>query len=322
MGSRVNREQMQLEDIPGVGPATAKKLRSAGFFTLEAVAVAPSRELAQTIGMSADRAKELATQARDMLQLRFQTAEELLLHRKTVVRLTTGCRALDELLGGGVETQAVLELVGQYGVGKTQICHALCVFVQQPFNNGGLEGTALYIDTEGTFRPERVLEIAQNRGIVSDQILRNIIVARAFNSDHQILIVKKLDELIKEKNIKLIVVDSIISHFRAEYLGRESLPMRQQRLNQHLHRLLRMGEIYNIPIIVTNQVVASPDAFFGPPSKPAGGHVLAHLSTNRVFLRRGRKYTRIARIIDSPYLPEGECVFQITEKGVEDLHEE
>jgi len=313
---------MQLEDIPGVGPATAKKLRSAGFFTLEAVAVAPSRELAQTIGMSADRAKELATQARDMLQLRFQTAEELLLHRKTVVRLTTGCRALDELLGGGVETQAVLELVGQYGVGKTQICHALCVFVQQPFNNGGLEGTALYIDTEGTFRPERVLEIAQNRGIVSDQILRNIIVARAFNSDHQILIVEKLDELIKEKNIKLIVVDSIISHFRAEYLGRESLPMRQQRLNQHLHRLLRMGEIYNIPIIVTNQVVASPDAFFGPPSKPAGGHVLAHLSTNRVFLRRGRKYTRIARIIDSPYLPEGECVFQITEKGVEDLHEE
>lgn len=322
MGNRVNREQMQLEDIPGVGPATAKKLRSAGFFTLEAVAVAPSRELAQTIGMSADRAKELATQARDMLQLRFQTAEELLLHRKTVVRLTTGCRALDELLGGGVETQAVLELVGQYGVGKTQICHALCVFVQQPFNNGGLEGTALYIDTEGTFRPERVLEIAQNRGIVSDQILRNIIVARAFNSDHQILIVEKLDELIKEKNIKLIVVDSIISHFRAEYLGRESLPMRQQRLNQHLHRLLRMGEIYNIPIIVTNQVVASPDAFFGPPSKPAGGHVLAHLSTNRVFLRRGRKYTRIARIIDSPYLPEGECVFQITEKGVEDLHEE
>ena len=318
----MNGDQMQLEDIPGVGPATAKKLRSAGFFTLESVAVAPSRELAQTMGISDDRAKELAKQARDMLQLRFQTAEELLFHRKTVVRLTTGCRALDELLGGGVETQAVLELVGQYGVGKTQICHALCIFVQQPFENGGLEGTALYIDTEGTFRPERVLEIAQNRGIVSDQILRNIIVARAFNSDHQILIVEKLDELIKEKNIKLIVVDSIISHFRAEYLGRESLPIRQQRLNQHLHRLLRMAEIYNIPIIVTNQVVASPDAFFGPPNKPAGGHVLAHLSTNRVFLRRGRKYTRIARVIDSPYLPEGECVFQITEKGVEDLDEE
>lgn len=318
----VNGERMQLEDIPGVGPATAKKLRSAGFFTLEAVAVAPSRELAQTMGISDDRAKELAKQARDMLQLRFQTAEELLLHRKTVVRLTTGCRALDELLGGGVETQAVLELVGQYGVGKTQICHALCAFVQQPYVEGGLEGTALYIDTEGTFRPERVLEIAQNRGIASEQILRNIIVARAFNSDHQILIVEKLDELIKEKNIKLIVVDSIISHFRAEYLGRESLPMRQQRLNQHLHRLLRMAEIYNIPIIVTNQVVASPDAFFGPPNKPAGGHVLAHLSTNRVFLRRGRKYTRIARVIDSPYLPEGECVFQITEKGVEDLDED
>ncbi len=313
---------MKLEDIPGVGPATAKKMRSAGFFTLEAVAVAPSRELAQTIGLSEDRAKELATQAREMLQLRFQTAEELLSHRKTVVRLTTGCNALDELLGGGVETQAVLELIGQYGVGKTQICHALCIFVQQTCDGGGLEGTALYIDTEGTFRPERVLEIAQSRGMASDKILRNIIVARAFNSDHQILIVEKLDELIRGKNIKLVIVDSIISHFRAEYLGRESLPIRQQRLNQHLHRLLRIAEIYNIPIVVTNQVVASPDAFFGPPSKPAGGHVLAHLSTNRVFLRRGRKYTRIARVIDSPYLPERECVFQITEKGVEDLDED
>lgn len=311
-----------LEDIPGVGPATAKKLRSGGFFTLEAVAVAPSRELAQTIGVSDDRAKELAKQAREMLQLRFQTAEELLTHRKTVVRLTTGCEALNNLLGGGVETQAVLELIGQYGVGKTQICHALCVYVQQTHVNGGLEGSALYIDTEGTFRPERVLEIARCRGIVSDQILRNIIVARAFNSDHQILIVEKLDELIREKNIKLVIVDSIISHFRAEYLGRESLPMRQQRLNQHLHRLLRIAEIYNIPIIVTNQVVASPDAFFGPPNKPAGGHVLAHLSTTRLFLRRGRKYTRIARVIDSPYLPEGECVFRITEKGIEDLDKE
>jgi DNA repair protein RadA len=318
----VTEKGIGLEDIPGVGPATAKKLRSGGFFTLEAVAVAPSRELAQTIGVSDDRAKELAKQAREMLQLRFQTAEELLTHRKTVVRLTTGCKALNSLLGGGVETQAVLELIGQYGVGKTQICHALCVFVQQTHENGGLEGSALYIDTEGTFRPERVLEIAQCRGIISDQILQNIIVARAFNSDHQILIVEKIDEFIREKNIKLVIVDSIISHFRAEYLGRESLPTRQQRLNQHLHRLLRIAEIYNIPIIVTNQVVASPDAFFGPPNKPAGGHVLAHLSTTRLFLRRGRKYTRIARVIDSPYLPEGECVFQITEKGIEDLDEE
>lgn len=311
----------KLEDIPGVGPATAQKLRSAGFHTVESIAVASSKELAETTGVSAERAREFSRTAREMLHLRFQTAEELLNRRQKVIRLTTGCKSLDSLLGGGVETQSILELIGEYGVGKTQICHALCVLVQTPVESGGFGGTALYIDTEGTFRPERIIQIAQGRNVPAENILKNIIVARAFNSDHQILIVEKIDEMIKEKNIKLIIVDSIISHFRAEYLGRESLPVRQQSLNQHLHRLLRIAEIYNIPIVVTNQVIAAPDAFFGPSDKPAGGHVLAHLSTNRVFLRKSKKSTRIARVIDSPYLPEGECVFQITEKGIEDVSE-
>lgn len=308
-----------LEDIPGVGPATAQKMRSEGFHTVESVAVASSRELAQALGISHERAIDFAKKARELLNLRFHTAEELLNLRQKIVRLTTGCNAFNNLIGGGVETQAILELIGEYGVGKTQICHAVCISVQMSRENGGLEGNALYIDTEGTFRPERIIQIAKARNILTDNILKNIIVARAFNSDHQILIVKKLNKIINEKNLKLIIVDSIISHFRAEYLGRESLPMRQQRLNKHLHRLLRMAEIYNIPIIVTNQVVATPDTFFGPPHKPAGGHILAHLSTNRVLLRKGKKHTRIARVIDSPYLPEAECIFKITEKGIEDV---
>ena len=302
-----------------MGPATAQKLHVAGYHTLESLAVASGRELAETVGLSEERAKEFSKKAREMLNISFQTAEELLVHRKNIARLTTGCKSLDDLLGGGVETQGILELIGQYGVGKTQICLALCVLVQQPLEMGGLEGSVLYLDTEGTFRPERIIEIAQGREIPTDTILKNIIVARAFNSDHQVLIAQKLDQIITEKNIKLVIVDSIISHFRAEYLGRESLPTRQQRLNKHLHRLLRTAEIFNIPIVVTNQVVASPDAFLGPTDKPAGGHILAHLSTNRVFLRKGKRYTRIARIIDSPYLPEGECIFKITEKGVEDV---
>jgi len=302
-----------------MGPATAQKLHVAGYRTLESLAVASSRELAETVGLSEERAKEFSKSAREMLNISFQTAEELLFHRKNISRLTTGCKSLDNLLGGGVETQGILELIGQYGVGKTQICLALCVLVQQPQEMGGLEGSVLYLDTEGTFRPERIMEIAQTRELPTDTVLKNIIVARAFNSDHQILIAQKLEQIIKEKNIKLVIVDSIISHFRAEYLGRESLPIRQQRLNQHLHRLLRTAEIFNIPVVVTNQVVASPDAFLGPTNKPAGGNILAHLSTNRVFLRKGKRYIRIARIIDSPYLPEGECIFKITEKGVEDV---
>lgn len=184
-----------------------------------------------------------------------------------------------------------------------------------------MRGGALYIDTEGTFRPERLSQIAEATSLKSDEALKNVIVARAFNSDHQILISEKLDELIPHKNIKLVVVDSVISHFRAEYLGRETLPERQQRLNNHLHRLLRTAEIYNIPVVVTNQVVASPDAFFGPTTKPAGGHIIAHLSTNRVLLRKSKKELRIARLIDSPYLAEAECIFAISERGIQDAQE-
>ncbi|MEM2093676.1 MAG: DNA repair and recombination protein RadA [Candidatus Bathyarchaeia archaeon] len=310
-----------LEDIPGVGPATAQKLKAAGYYTIESIAVAAARELANASGLSIEKAAEISTAAREMLNIRFQSAEELLQQRKSVTRLTTGSKSLDSLLGGGVESQAILELIGEFGSGKTQICHTLCATVQLPTEHGGLDGGAIYIDTEGTFRPERLAQIAEAKGLRREEALKRVIVARAFNSDHQILIVEKLDDIIPEKNIKLVIVDSVISHFRAEYLGREALPERQQYLNNHLHRLLRMSEIYNIPVVVTNQVVATPDVFFGPTTRPAGGHVIAHMSTNRVYLRKSKKELRIARIIDSPYLAEAECVFSITERGVEDAEE-
>ena len=308
----------KLEAIPKVGPATAKKLRAAGYRTVESIAIASSKELESTIGMDREKAIELSACAREMLQIDFHTAEELLRHRQSIARLTTGSRALDALLGGGIESQAILELIGEFGAGKTQICHTICVNVQLPSEQGGLNGGALYIDTEGTFRPERIVQIAKRIDFDPETILKNIVVGRAFNSDHQILMVDKTDELVKEKNIKLVIIDSMISHFRSEYMGRQSLAERQQKLNNYLHRLLMMAEIYNIPVVVTNQVVASPDALFGPPNKPAGGHIIAHLSTNRVFIRKSRNL-RIAKVIDSPNLPESECIFMIGENGIEDV---
>jgi len=308
-----------LEDLPGIGPVTAQKLRLAGYNTLESLALAPSRELIDAVGLSEEKAISLSLKAREMLQIKFQTAEELLKRRKEIKRLTTGSKNFDEILGGGVESRAILELIGEFGVGKTQVCLTLCITVQLPFKSGGLEGRVLYLDAEGTFRPERIVEISRNHGLEPDDILKNIIVARAFNSDHQILIAEKADELVRNENIKLIIVDSIISHFRAEYIGRGTLADRQQKLNRHLHRLLRTAEIHNIPVVVTNQVVASPAMFFGPSNKPAGGHIIAHLSTNRVFLRKSKKTRRIAKVIDSSYLPEAECVFIISDKGIEDV---
>jgi DNA repair protein RadA len=224
-------------------------------------------------------------------------------------------------MGGGIETQAMTELIGEYGVGKTQISLTLAVNVQLPVEQGGLNGNAVYVDTEGTFIPERVYQIAETKGLDPHQTLGNIFLARAYNSSHQSLLTDHLFKFCPENNVKLVVVDSMIGHFRGEFVGRENLSERQQKLNRQLHKLNRLTEAYNIAVVVTNQVQANPTAFFGDPNKPAGGNVMAHACTHRVYLRKGGKGTRIATVIDSPYLPENKTRFKITEGGVDDAEE-
>ncbi len=237
-------------------------------------------------------------------------------------KCTTGSRKLNEILGGGIETQALTELIGEFGSGKTQICLMLSVTSQLPHEQGGFGGNVAFIDTEGTFMPERVYQIATANGLDPQKVADNILVARAYNSSHQCLLIDRLFTLCPENNIKLVIVDSMISHFRGEYVGRETLAERQQKLNQYLHKLIRLSEAYNIAVVVTNQVQANPTAFFGDPNRPAGGNIMAHACTHRVYLRKGSKGTRIARVIDSPCLPEVPARFLVSEKGVEDTQEE
>ena len=316
--------EIELEELPGIGPATFGKLREGGIYTVEALVVTPIRELSELTGLGAERLKSIQREARGRLHIQFVTAEELLEKRKSVSKITLGCDSLNELLGGGVETQAITEFAGEFGAGKTQICFTLCVTVQLPPEEGGADGSALFIDTEGTFRPERIGQIAVARGLDSKNIIKNIVTARAYNTDHQILIINDLDRLIKEnplkieKPLRLLVMDSVVSHFRSEFIGRQNLPERQQKLNAHIHKMLRLGEAHNFAVVFTNQVIAQPDVFFGPKQKPAGGHVLAHNCTYRIFLRKSRGNTRVAKIFDSPHLPEMERVFTISERGVED----
>lgn len=234
-------------------------------------------------------------------------------------RISTGCRALDELLEGGVETQAITELIGEFGAGKTQLCHQLAVMVQLPPERGGLGARALYIDTEGTFRPERVVQMARYRGVEPEGALEGIIYARAYNSDHQMLLVEEAKNIVEKENIKLVIVDSLVGHFRAEYPGRENLAARQQKLNKHISQLMRLASVYQLAVVVTNQVIASPDIFFGNPLKPAGGNIVAHGCTYRIWIRKGKEGKRIARIIDSPKHAEKETVFLISEEGVIDV---
>nr|5LB2_A Chain A, DNA repair and recombination protein RadA [Pyrococcus furiosus DSM 3638] len=228
----------------------------------------------------------------------------------TIGRISTGSKSLDKLLGGGIETQAITEVFGEFGSGKTQLAHTLAVMVQLPPEEGGLNGSVMWIDTENTFRPERIREIAQNRGLDPDEVLKHIAYARAFNSNHQMLLVQQASAMIKEllntdRPVKLLIVDSLTSHFRSEYIGRGALAERQQKLAKHLADLHRLANLYDIAVFVTNQV-------------QAGGHILAHSATLRVYLRKGKGGKRIARLIDAPHLPEGEAVFSITEKGIED----
>ncbi|MHA1242860.1 MAG: DNA repair and recombination protein RadA [Promethearchaeota archaeon] len=218
-----------------------------------------------------------------------------------------------------MEPGSVTEFYGEYRTGKTQIAHQLCVNVQLPYEEGGLEGNALYIDTEATFRPERIIHMAEAKGLDYNKTLKNIIVGRAYNSDHQVLLIKEASKIVKEKNIKLVVVDSIIGHFRSEYIGRGTLANRQQTLNVHIHDLLRLTEVFDeLAVMFTNQVSSKPDVFYGNPTVATGGHIIAHGATVRIYLRKGKGEQRVAKMIDAPHLPEAEAIFSITDEGIKD----
>jgi DNA repair protein RadA len=310
---------VELEDLPNVGEKTAQKLRDAGFADMMRLATATAKELSVKAEIGEGVAEKVIEAARKAEQIDFETALDVMERRKDVGHIITGSTGLDELIGGGIETQAITEVFGEFGSGKSQISHEIAVTVQLPPEKGGLCGECVFIDTENTFRPERIKQIAEGFTLDVDEVLGKIHIARAFNSSHQILMADKVNELIqKGVDIRLVIVDSLTSHFRAEYVGRESLATRQQKLNQHLHTLQNIANTYNVAVFVTNQVQARPDAFFGSPTKAIGGHVLGHASTYRIWLKKGLAGKRIARLVDSPHLPEGEAVFKVVTEGVVD----
>ncbi|RLI36974.1 DNA repair and recombination protein RadA, partial [Candidatus Bathyarchaeota archaeon] len=284
--------------LPGVGPETAAKLINAGYTTIAAIAVTPPKEIDNKTGLGFNKILKIQEAARSMITVDFKTAQELYEKRKAMRKCTTGSSSLDRILGGGIETQALTEFIGQYGSGKTQICMMLSVTAQLPYEKGGLEGNVAFIDTEGTFMPERIYGIATKMGLDPAEVAKNILLARAYNSSHQCLLIDHLFRLCPENNVKLVVVDSMISHFRGEYVGRETLSERQQILNMYLHKLIRLAEAYNLAVVVTNQVQANPIPYQGGAERPAGGHIMAHACTHRVYLRKSSNGVRVARIID------------------------
>ncbi len=310
-----------ISDIPGVGEKIGDKLKKAGYIDLMSLAAAGTLEVSEAASIGEATADKIIKSARKALNIGFEKATDVYERRQQIGKIKTGSENLDNLLGGGMETQAVTELHGAFGSGKTQIGFQLAVNVQLPVEEGGLNGSCIFLDVEGTFRPSRIKQIAESQGLDPKKVLENIYVARCYNSDHQMVLAQKVGEMIKEKNVKLIIVDSVTSAFRADFIGRGTLAARQQKLNRHLHTLQRLADVHNIAVYITNQVMSRPDILFGDPTAPIGGHILGHFSTHRVYVRKSKANRRIARVIDSPNLPEAETVFLIMPEGIKDPEE-
>jgi DNA repair protein RadA len=335
-----------LEELPGVGPATAEKLQEAGFDTYEGIAVASPGELSNTADVGESTATDVIQAAREEADIGgFESGAAVLERREQIGKLSWKIDEVDELLGGGVETQSITEVYGEFGAGKSQVTHQLAVNVQLPPEHGGLGGSAIFVDSEDTFRPERIDDMV--RGLPDEAIealldqyeidgepggddtmealleavLDQIHVAKAFNSNHQILLAEKAQELASESQddefpVRLLCVDSLTAHFRAEYVGRGELAERQQKLNRHLHDLMRIGDLNNTAVVVTNQVASNPDSFFGDPTQPIGGNILGHTSTFRIYLRKSKGDKRIVRLVDAPNLADGEAVMRVENEGL------
>uniref|UniRef100_A0AAV2KA00 DNA repair protein RAD51 homolog n=1 Tax=Knipowitschia caucasica TaxID=637954 RepID=A0AAV2KA00_KNICA len=312
----------------GISASDIKKLEDAGFHTIEAVAYAPKKELITIKGISEAKADKIITEAAKLVPMGFTTATEFHQRRAEIIQISTGSKELDKLLQGGIETGSITEMFGEFRTGKTQLCHTLAVTCQLPIDQGGGEGKAMYIDTEGTFRPERLLAVAERYGLVGSDVLDNVAYARAFNTDHQTQLLYQASAMMAESRYALLIVDSATALYRTDYSGRGELSARQGHLGRFLRMLLRLADEFGVAVVkfgvavvISNQVVAQVDGaamFSADPKKPIGGNILAHASTTRLYLRKGRGETRICKIYDSPCLPEAEAMFAINPDGVGD----
>ncbi len=305
----------------GINNADVKKLQAAGFMTVEAVAYATLKSLLAVKGISEIKANKILMEASKLVPMGFTTAAEFHKTRQNIVWVHTGSKELDKLLGGGIETGSLTELFGEFRTGKTQLCHTLCVTCQLPLAQGGAQGKALYIDTEGTFRPERLVSIAKKFGLNPDDVLENVAYARAYNSDHQNKLLVQASAMLTESRFGLIVVDSATALYRTDYNGRGELSARQMHLARFLRALQRLADEFGVAVVITNQVVAQVDGglmFAADNKKPIGGNIMAHASTTRLYLRKGRGNTRTCKVYDSPSLPEAEAMFAINEDGIGD----
>ena len=322
-----------LKGLHGVNKQLISKLEGAGIQSILDLATATPRELLEdyysnydqgVTGIDVETISDVIIKAKQkligdgLLQRDFSSAEMMLERRQKMVKFSTGSESFDSFLGGGIETQALTEVAGEFGSGKSQLCYTLCVTanISSKKDNG-----IIFVDTENSFKAERVHQIAESRGLDAEETLKRVNVCKIYYSAHLEAVVRSLAKYIERYRARLVIIDSIISLHRAEFAGRETLAERQQRLNTLLHKLRRLSEIYNIAVVYTNQVQAQPDTFLGngfDVIRAAGGNIMGHASTYRIFLRKAGHH-RIATMLDSPYHAYSQVKFTIGEAGIQDL---
>ncbi|CAM6109169.1 unnamed protein product [Calypogeia fissa] len=313
-----------VEDLQACGiPAMdVKKLRDAGLCTVESVAYTAKRDLVKIKGLSEAKVDKIIEAACKIVPMGFTSAFQMHEQRVEIIKIKSGCKELDLLLQGGFETGSVTEIYGEFRTGKTQLIHTLCVNCQLPVTQGGGEGKALYIDAEGTFRPERLVSIADRYGLIGKDVLENVAYARAFNTDHQSKLLMEAACMMAESRFALIVVDSATALYRTDFSGRGELANRQMHLGKFLRSITKMADEFGVAVVITNQVTAVVDgtaSFMGPQTKAIGGNIMAHSSTTRLALRKAKGDERVCKVVSSPCLPEGEARFLIATEGITDV---
>ena len=314
----------ELGDISGLGKSNQEKLIGAGITSVDTLAIADMDTLTN-LGITPGRAAKYIAGARNLTVIELQTAKDQLDQRMLLTHISTSCTPFDELLGGGIETGSLTEIAGKDGSGKTQVCHQLAVNTLMPVEAGGLDKNVLYIDTEGTFRPERIVQMAEATGVLpTEEVLERIFVKPAYTLEAQVLTVDNLDKIAEENNIGLLVIDSLIANLRVEYQGRGKLAERQQLLLRMMKQADTLSKKHGFAVVVTNQVMVKPNSigtFVGEIMIPLGGTTFGHKVTTRLFIKKPykNKPVRILELRESPHLKEGACEIDITENGVEDI---
>lgn len=306
----------ELKKISGIGEVTLEKLKEMGIETLLSLATQNPADLANKTGVSEKICRKFISEANELCSLGFETATDYFKKKESNKKISTGCDVFDTMLEGGFESGGINEIHGRTGLGKTQLAHLMVVraLVEDK------KGKAIYIDTENTFKIERVRDFAEANGLKAADVLQRISVARAYSFDNQILLINKVEEMLQKDNTyKILVIDSLTAHMRSEFAGRGQLADRQAKLNKHMHDIMRIADIYNLVVVATNQIMSDPAAMFANPDKPVGGNILTHNCSTMIYLRGGLKGCTHATVVDSSNLPKNSCDFFITKTGFVDF---